>query len=108
MTSAEAATLYYTLDQTQIALWDPDLYLAIAHALAAYICLPLNGKTTQARAAQQQANSLIYSAREAAANESFEPVDMAPEWIAGRGSIYASPGVRYIYPSGPLIAVPNV
>ena len=108
MTSSENVVLYYTFDQTEIATWDADLYLAIALALAAYICLPLNGKTSQARSAQQQANGMIYSAREAAANESYEPVDMAPEWIAGRGSAYGSPGVRYIYPSGPLIAVPNV
>lgn len=108
MTSDTTPILYYTLDQTQISLWESDLYLAMAQALGAFICLPLNGKSATAQRAQQQANALIYAAREAAANESFEPVDMAPEWIAGRGSIYGSPGVRYIYPSGPLIAVPNV
>ncbi|TXH15902.1 MAG: hypothetical protein E6R03_06415 [Hyphomicrobiaceae bacterium] len=108
MTNSERALLYYTFDQTDISMWDPDLYLAVAHALAAYICLPLNGKTSQARAAQQQANSLIYSAREATANESYEPVDMPPDWIVARGSAYNSPGARYVYPTGPLISVPNV
>lgn len=108
MTNGEQALLYYTFDQTKIATWDPDLYLAVAHALAAYICLPLNGKTSQARNAQQQANSLIYAAREAAANESFLPLESPPDWIAARSSAYNTTGARFVYPSGPMISVPNV
>jgi hypothetical protein len=108
MTNDSVAVLYYTADQTQISLWDADLYMAVSQALGAFICLPLNGKSTQAQRAQQQSNALIYSAREAAANESFEPVEGVPEWLAARGSSYSSPSPRYIYPSGPMIAVPNV
>lgn len=107
-TNEEQAIFFYTVDQTLIPLWDPDLYIAIAMALAAYICLPLNGKVSQARAAQQQANSLIYQAREASANESFEPMEVSPDWIQARGSAYSNTGPRYIYPAGPMISVPNV
>lgn len=108
MTEVENAILYYTMDQKEISLWDPDLYLAISQALGAYISQPLNGKSASAARAQQQANGLIYSAREAAANESFEPIETVPDWISIRGSAFSAPSSRYIYPSGPIVAVPNV
>jgi hypothetical protein len=109
MTNSEAALLYYTFDQTLISMWSPDLYLSIAHALGAYICLPLNGKAQMAARAQAQANSLILTSREQAANESYEPLDVPPDWIAARGSIYSNSTPRYIYAAGPMItAVSNV
>ena len=94
--------LYYTVDQPLISIWDPDLYLAIAMALSAYICLPLSGKVGQARNAQQQANALILQARETAANESYDLLDSSLDILQASGSS------RYIYPAGPMIAVPNV
>lgn len=108
MTSQEDAILYFTYDQALIALWDAGLYIAVAHALGAYIALPLNGKTQQARSAQGMANSLILQAREAAANEDFAPLESDPSWIQARGSAYSVATNRYVYPNGPLLAVSNV
>ena len=105
MTSVENPILYYTFEQLNVAMWDPALYLAIAHALGAFIALPLNGKTQQARSAQGMANSMIAQAQEAAANESFEPLESVPEWLQVRGSAYNTPTSRFIYPNGPSIAV---
>lgn len=108
MTGQEDAILYYTMDQPLIQQWDATLYLAVAHALGAYICLPLNGKTQQARSAQGMANSLILQAQETSANESYEPQDSVPDWIQIRGSVYNAPVSRYIYPNGPTLALNNV
>ena len=91
-----------------MGLWDAELYMAIAHALAANIALPLNGKAAQARAAQNMANAAIFAARETAANEDYAPLESIPEWLQARGSSYAVGLSRYIYPNGPSLAVSNV
>lgn len=107
MTNQEDALLYYTFDQQSIPLWDASLYFAIAHALGAYIALPLNGKTQQARSAQGMANSMIMQAQEAAANESYEPLESDPSWMQARGSAYNNATPRFVYPNGPMLAVDN-
>lgn len=107
MTNVEDAILYYTYDQQQISMWDASLYFAVAHALGAYIALPLNGKTQQSRSAQGMANSMIQQAQEAAANESFEPLESDPSWLQVRGSAYNTSLSRFIYPNGPMLAVTN-
>lgn len=108
MTDVENALLYFTYDQFRISMWDPSLYMAVAKALGAQICLPLNGKTSQARAAMQEANAMIYAAREAAANEDFEPVEAVPLTLQVRGSAYNRPLNPFVYPDGPILAVANV
>ncbi len=105
MTNNPNPLLYYTLDQTLISQWDASLYLAIAHALGAFIALPLNGKTQQARNALNTANQMIYQAREQSVNESFEPVESDPSWIQVRGSAYNGPVPRFIYPNGPILEI---
>lgn len=108
MTNVEDAILYYTYDQTLISMWDPQLYMAVAKALAAHICLPLNGKAAMARNAMQEANAMIYQAREASANESYEQLHTAATTLQVRGSAYDAASQPYVYPDGPVLAVTNV
>lgn len=108
MTNAEAAIMYYTYDQPQIQMWDANLYIAIAKALGAAICLPLSGKPQMARNALGEANAMILQAREIAANSDYEPIEQSPDWIAARGGSYTQGGPKFIFPAGPLISVPNV
>lgn len=108
MTNEPDPVLYYTHEQVEVSLWDSQLYLAIAHALAANIALPLNGRTQQARAAIAQANMLIAQAQETAANEIFAPVETSPSWLQVRGSSFDNSVSPYVYPNGPMISVANV
>lgn len=104
-TQTESAILFYTLRQVNVSLWSPDLKMAIAQALAAYIAMPLHGKASRAAQAQQQANNLILSARETMANEDWNTLDVVPDWLAARGYAGTYPQTRYLYPYGPLISV---
>lgn len=107
MTNTEQALLYYTFDQQQISMWDPDLYLSIAYGIAAAIAQPLSGKPGLTRTAQQMANAIILTAREIAANESYEPLEGLSPSLQVRGAI-ASPVLPYVYPNGPTLAITNV
>lgn len=96
------ALLCYTRREENIALWDVQLQMAIVYGLAAYISMPLHGKTSRTNLMIQQANDLIMQARESAANTDVNEVDTIPSWIAVRG--YATPvlDVKYYYPNGAL------
>lgn len=100
----ESVILFYTKSEPIIPLWDIALQMAVAHALAAYICLPLTGKTQRAKKAEDTANSLIYQAREQSANDDNDFLDTVPDWFTARGYAGSAPSVRYYYPYGPAIA----
>ena len=103
MTQDENALLAYTMQQTTISLWDAQLKMAIAHALAAFIAMPLHGKPSRAKQAQDVANQLITEARVNMANTDENVYETIPDWIAARGYAGTSPATRYIYPYGPMI-----
>lgn len=101
------AVLAYTKVPSNIGLWDPQLYFAIAYALAAHITMPLSGKPQRAQNAAQLANQLILQARVNAANTDVESYETIPEWISARGYAGSYPPTRYIYPNGALISIGN-
>lgn len=103
MTNVEQPILYYTLDQTRLEMWDPQLYFAVAYALGANIVMPLSGKPSLSRSLAEVANLYIMEAREAAANESFDGYASLPG-----GRDWTEPGQRFIYPDGPMIGAGNV
>lgn len=103
MSNTENIVLVYTFRQ-EIGLWNPQLTMSVAYALAAYICMPLTGKAARARSAADQANILMTEARVASANSEDVQLDTVPEWITARGYAQAYPSVRYFYPYGPMIA----
>jgi len=101
--SVQRPILVYTKKQENLSVWDSQLFSAVAAALAAAIALPLTGKPTWKREAEERANRLILEARAASLNETPIEEDSVPSWIAARG--YAGNGRtrRYIYPYGPLL-----
>jgi len=105
MTDQEGALLCYSKQQTAIQTWDVGLQMAIVYGLSAYIALPLHGKAGRAKAAMDEANNLITTAREEAANTDVGRLETIPSWLAVRG--YGAPlsDTRYIYPSGALFNV---
>lgn len=106
MTNTSSAILAYTYRSTNPAMWSSQLYMAIAYGLAANICMPLTGKASRAQMLVEKANDLIIAARETAANLDNEVFESIPDWIAARGySGYTTPGQRYFYPYGSLLAV---
>ena len=106
-TGGAAPALVYTKRLETISLWNPELQMAIVYGLAANICLPLTGKTSRAKLLLQQANDLVLSARETAANTSAEMHESVPDWIAGRG--YSTAAVtRFFYPYGGLLSLSSV
>lgn len=103
-TNEENAALVYTQRLEDVALWGATLQTAVAYALAAYICLPLTGKPARTKQILDQANMLIYAARERAANSSNEQFESIPDWISARGYAGAQSYSRYIYPYGDTFA----
>lgn len=103
MSNEEAMILCYTKRQTLVPLWDQALRMAIAHALAAYICMPLIGKAARAKNAQDNANALIMQAREQAANDDNDFLDTVPDWFVARGYAGSAPLARFYWPLGPMI-----
>ncbi len=103
--NTENAILVYTKREENFDLWDPDLYMAVIHALAANITMPLQGKPARAQLNAEKANSLLIQAQVNAANLDEAGWDVVPEWLLARGFSTASSVNRYIYPTGPLIAL---
>lgn len=108
MTHQEQALLTYTSNSALIRLWDVSLQLAIVHALAAHIAMPLTGKVARARNSLEQANDMILQAREETGNVDMARVESIPPWIAARG--YGTPMVetRYFYPHGELFSLGEI
>jgi len=102
-TSQEEPILVYTKEQENVALWDAQLYMAIAQALAFFISAPLHGKLSFKEDAEKQANILILQARESAANEPEEKLEVLPEWLAARGYDGVPVQNKFTYPFGPLL-----
>jgi hypothetical protein len=103
MTGATSPVLVYTFRQTLVSMWSHELQMAIMFGLAASISTSLTGKTSRTKLLLQQANDIILSARETAANTNDERLDSLPEWIAGRGYTDVSSRNRYFYPFGGLL-----
>ena len=95
--------LCYTKKQTLVPLWDIALRMAVANALAAYICMPLIGKAARAKKAEDTANSLIMQAREQSANDDNDFLDTVPDWLVARGYAESAPMARFYWPMGPMI-----
>lgn len=103
MTNAASPVLVYTFRQTLLSMMSPDLQMAIMHGLAASICMSLTGKTSRVKLLIDQANSVIISAREAAANTDNEMFDSVPDWITARGYSGGITSPRFFYPFGGLL-----
>lgn len=107
-TNTPQAILAYTKRLEAIAQWGPELQMAIVYGLAAHICMPLTGKPSRAKMLATNANNILISARENAANMSDEVHESLPDWITARGFSDASTKSRYFYPYGSLLSLPNV
>lgn len=103
--ATDAPILCYTVDVTDVTLWEPDLYMAIAYGLAGHIALPLTGKAGKAQAMYALANQLIMEARANGANEVGHLLRkrQAPELLQARGYAYSPTISPYVYPYGHLL-----
>lgn len=104
LTDTAQASLVYTKRQTNIAAWDSDLLMAVAHALAGFIAMPLHGKVDRARNAIELANQYILDARVNAANQDYEPMETLPPWLVARGYGQVSTQ-RFLYPYGETLSL---
>lgn len=104
VTNTEEAILVYTRRIDIPNVWDQALKMAIIHALAAQITMPLTGKTDRYRINVEAANSYIDGARVMAANTNENQFDSLPDWITARGTVDTSSRIRFIYPYGPSIS----
>ncbi len=100
----EDALLHYTFDQTDLSLWDPGLYQAVAYALAAFIARPLTGKRARTQDIAAEANAIIREARAQTLNEQDGRIEFLAEWHEARGFSGGASKTKYIYPYGNLIA----
>lgn len=101
------AILAYTSRLENVALWGPELQMAIVYGLAANIAMPLSGKTSRAKVLAENANNLVLAARVAAANANNESYESIPDWIVARG-FYAASAQRYFHPYGSLLSLTTV
>ncbi len=104
----EDAILTYTFRNENFLLWEPTLLQAVIHALAAHITMPLTGKPQRAVNALERSNNLIVAARVTQANDSYQHLDVLPEWLEARGYAEAGPRTRYYYPHGELFSISNI
>jgi hypothetical protein len=104
-THEPTATLIYTKKQITPPAWDADLYWSIVHGLAAYIIMPLSGKTSRARSELELANLAIINARVNTANENSIEYDSMPDWLIARGAMTITVPSRFIYQNGPLLSL---
>lgn len=104
-TNTESAILAFTTRLETVSLWSAELQMAIVYGLASHICVPLSGKTSRARGLAEEANRILLSARESAANASSEQFESVPEWISGRGYSGQISNTRFVYPLGSLLSV---
>lgn len=104
LSDSEVPVLTYTKRQTNLAAWEPELFLAVSFALAAYIGMPLHGKPQRAALAQQQANQLIMDARLKQANRDSVHKETIPDWLLARGVSSSTLVSQYIYNYGPMFS----
>lgn len=105
MTDQRDAILCFTRRETNVALWDQQLLMAVVNALAAVIAMPLHGKPDRAAAAAEQANSYILEARVTNANTDQVQYESVPSWIAARGYGDRAPDAKFVYPDGPMFSM---
>lgn len=105
MSNTENAILVYTKAEENLNLFDVNLQMALVHALAAFIAMPLHGRPNSAARSEEKANALIIEARVNAANDEMNTLDTIPDWIAARGYAGSITSNRYFYPYGPMISV---
>lgn len=98
----DAPILCYTYDQTNPVKWEPDLYKAMAYALASQIAMPITGKPKKTELIFGVANQIILEARASTANEMHMRQTQLPEQLQARGYLttYSAP---YVYPYGSLL-----
>jgi len=100
-----APILTYTSRQVNIALWDSELQMTIVYGLAANICMSLTGKPSRSDKLIGQANAIIASAREGAANTNMSQLESIPDWIAARGYDGGFTRTKFLYPFGSELSV---
>jgi len=105
LANADPAVLIYTRRQEDPAMWDADLYYAVAQGLAAHIAMPLHGKPGRATGALQAANYAIVLAQTRAANENTVEYDSMPDWLLARGAMITNTPSRFIFQNGPLLSL---
>jgi hypothetical protein len=98
-TASETPILCYTVDVTDVTLYEPDLYQAMIYGLAGHICMPLTGKTQRARNIFALANQILFDARAATANEMHRLMQYQASRMAARG-FNQTTYEPFIYPYG--------
>lgn len=101
--NASVTVLTYTRRVEVLQLLEPNLYHAIAYALAAAISLSLHGKVSRAKLNIEMANRHIIEARANDANKDFKMFESIPPWLAARGVTQPGAISEFIYPHGPLL-----
>lgn len=97
--AADAPILCYTVDVTDVTLWEPDLYMAVAFGLAAHIVVPLSGKRQRALDTMELANQKLREAQAANANEMTRMFQEKAESLQARGYAFTT-RTPYFYPFG--------
>jgi hypothetical protein len=104
-TGVQSPILTYTFDQTNLSRWENELFLAVAHALAAFAAMTITGKNSIVDYAESKANAMILTARNMTANYDDAPVQVVATWHAARGYIGSPNYPRYLFPHGEMLRV---
>ena len=85
LTNQSQAIGTYTLDQQATNIFDSQFEAALVAALAAYICIPLNGSLQMRQMNAMDAKERVLNARITDGNEGPETQNRTAEWIIARG-----------------------
>lgn len=103
LSNSQSPIMAYTFRQTNVGLWDPELQVAVAYDLAAFISRSLNGSRDDQISMFRLAQEVILPARAAASNLLQRDLESSPDWLQARGGALNSPTVPFIYPSAEYI-----
>ena len=101
----EESAILTTFNQTNLGKWEPQLFLCVALALAAFTAKTLTGKPQLSQLIERDANNLIIQQRELAAEHQEEPTGRWPHGTLREVTLAPLSQARFVFPAGPLIAV---
>lgn len=102
-TNKSKPILHYTFDETRPDVWEPDLFLAIATTLAAFIALGLTGQRSILQDMVQQAGAIITGAALQQANMDNAVYYTAPPNLVAHGGGLVQQPSDFVYPTAQLI-----
>lgn len=102
LANTSQAEAVYTVNQPNPAQWDSQFQEAMVSSLAVYLIPALSGNAAMMQLSMKNAEQIVAQARLTDGNEGLTIVDNIPDWIANRGTSWASGNSLFMTPYSDL------